>query len=341
MNARLLSCIFLLSYSVAPAENWEVLVLSVEERLVEPTLERGLSRYPEDLAEAIEKLRPLAPDRGVVEYLHFEVQGGDVPFKQREGGMRMYEPPSPGVKKQSVGREVLWERTEDNETRVLFLNAIEAPQQVFQTRIELHHRLQSRWALSATVAWGEGALFVFERLVGGKVEAGEGKTQWLFSALLTEEPDSDRESAIHRSIVSAEKGRAVLLRFPDVESEPETVTVSRHPSVRMKREFLDRRRGDSSTWTIRYAAAPAEILQVADSLRPRRGLLDMTLVEETGPSNAVVHRGSASVALSGEAGVAPLDAKVRKFTVEGTRTRDEFTGKEETYFVSGRVVEPR
>jgi len=342
--ARIFVLVLVLSACLAKASGgtWEVLVLQVDERFLAPTLERGLAQDAEALTDAIEKLRLLAPDRGVVEYLHMEVAGGEPPFRQRAGGTTLYTPPPPGFRKEQVGREVLWENNGDEDTRVLFLNTIETPQQVFLTRMEFHHRLHNRWTLSAVVAWeGGGALLVVERLVGGEVEAVGGQAQWLFSELSDEKPHMGRQPSLHRSIVSAGKGRSVLLRFPDVEKTPKTVATSRHPSIRMIRTYLDRRRMDSSTWNVCFSAAPAEIHRVAETHYQRRGIVNMDLVFESGPSQAMVHTGKAMVPLPGEQAVSSFEAKVRETTVEAGTITERPTGKEKSYFLYGRVVEAK
>lgn len=163
------------------AEVLDVLVLEVDARFVEPTLARAFAKDRAGLDEALEKLRKLAPDKGVVEHASVSLDLGEGKKRIGKSGTDSGpEIPDGGQQYRKLGWSLTWEP--DIQSRELKItprpSASSAP--VFTAK--LIHQPDGRWSLSAGMTTPKGALFIFEK-IDGRTTPPAGQI-WVASSLV-------------------------------------------------------------------------------------------------------------------------------------------------------------
>ena len=198
------------------AEVLDVLVLEVDARLVEPTLARALAKDRAGLDEALEKLRKLAPDKGVVEHASVSVDLGDGKERVGKSGMDSGpDIPDRGAHYRKFGWTLTWEPGVQSRELTITPRANPSAAPVFAAK--LIHPPDNRWSLSAGMTTPKGALFIFEK-IEGRV-APPGVTVWIASSLVSGSKPSSRIDPKPERIFSSNTAlRSSLLRQPLDES---------------------------------------------------------------------------------------------------------------------------
>ncbi len=194
------------------AEVLDVLVLEVDTRLVEPTLARALAKERAGLDEALEKLRKLAPDKGVVEHASVSLDLGDGKERAGKSGMDSGpEIPDKGQQYRKFGWSVTWEPGTQSRNLQITPRTSAASAPVFTAK--LIHPPDGRWSLSAGMTTPKGALFIFEKIDGR--EALPGDRIWVASSLVAGAKTTSRiDPKPERCFSSNTAIRSSLLRKP-------------------------------------------------------------------------------------------------------------------------------
>jgi hypothetical protein len=208
------------------AETLEVLVLDVDKRLVEPTLARSLGKDRDALDEAIEKLRKLAPDKGVVELATFALDLKDGTKDLGQGEMKVC-PPIPGRRvRPSCGTHLRWIPADG--VRHIEIKPLPTPAASPHYSMVVTHAPDGRWSLSAATATAKGGMFVFEKIGGRPLPLQE--PIWVASAVFAGEKPDDRTSiAPERWFSDASAIRSALLREPPNHRNRSEITMDQHP----------------------------------------------------------------------------------------------------------------
>lgn len=196
----------------AEAEVLDVLVLEVDARFVEPTLARAFAKDRAGLDEALEKLRKLAPDKGVMEHASVSLDLGEGKERTGKSGMDTGpEIPDRGQQYRKFGWSITWEPGTQSRGLKITPRASVSSAPVFTAR--LIHQPDGRWSLSAGMTTPKGALFIFEKIDGrGAPPAGR---VWVASSLVdgakttsSIDPKPERVFSLNTAI------RSSLLREP-------------------------------------------------------------------------------------------------------------------------------
>lgn len=192
------------------AEVLDVLVLEVDGRLVEPTLARALAKDRAGLDEALEKLRKLAPDKGVVEHASVGLDLGDGKERVGKSGMDIGpDIPARGQQYRKFGWSLTWEP--GIQSRELKITPRATPSAAPVYTAILLHPPDGRWSLSAGMTTPIGALFIFEKIEGRNTPPG-GQT-WIASSVSTGGNSASRFAPKPEGFFSAHTAiRASILR---------------------------------------------------------------------------------------------------------------------------------
>lgn len=199
------------------AEVLDVLVLEVDARLVEPTLARALAKDRAGLDEALEKLRKLAPDKGVVEHASVSVDLGDGKERVGKSGMDFGpDIPDRGAHYRKFGWTLTWEPGVQSREITITPRANPSAAPVFAAK--LIHPPDGRWSLSAGTTTPKGALFIFEKIDGRN--SAPGGQIWVASSLFAGQNSTSCIDPKPERIFSTNTAiRSSLLREPQ-EGDP-------------------------------------------------------------------------------------------------------------------------
>ena len=195
------------------AEVLDVLVLEVDARFVEPTLARALAKDRVGLDEALEKLRKLAPDKGVVEHASVLVDLGEGKEKVGKSGMESgADMPDRGSQYERFGWALTW--NPDGESREVKITPRASPSAAPVFAAKLIHPPDGRWSLSAGMTTPKGALFIFEKIDGRN--AAPGGQIWVAASLVAGGKSTGRIDPKPERMLSTNTAiRSSLLRKPE------------------------------------------------------------------------------------------------------------------------------
>lgn len=199
------------------AEVLDVLVLEVDARFVEPTLARALAKDRVGLDEALEKLRKLAPDKGVVEHASVSVDLGEGKERVGKSGMESGpDLPDRGSHYRRFGWTLTWDPA--HQSREVKITPRASPSAAPVYAAKLIHPPDGRWSLSAGMTTPKGALFIFEKIDGRN--AAPGGQIWVAASLVAGGKSTSRIDPKPERFLSTNTAiRSALLRKPQ-EGDP-------------------------------------------------------------------------------------------------------------------------
>lgn len=209
------------------AESLDILVIDVDKRLVEPTLTRALAKDRANLEDALEKLRKLAPDKGVVVLASFALDIGEEKEKIGKSGIEFApDLPGRGAHYRRFGWTISWDPEAQSRKLEVIPRATMASAPLINAN--LVHPLDARWSLSAAVTTPKGAVFIFEKITGREPLADE--PVWVASALIVGGKNTDHfDLKPERWLSDTTPIRSSILREPPKSEHHSSIALDLKP----------------------------------------------------------------------------------------------------------------
>ncbi|MGJ8643768.1 MAG: hypothetical protein ACSHX9_10200 [Luteolibacter sp.] len=314
------------------AETLRTLVLEVEQRLVAPTYERSVSGDPDALEDAIGKLRKLAPDKGVKEWLDLKIEREDPLKRIISEDTKYVDIPRNDRKRCEVGYEHNWSRYDDYVSRSLKLSDIVDKDNLYRQSYTFHHRLTDRWSMSAGIATPKGAIFVFEKLSVADPAAIEPK--WILATLHDREitRSSPLDYALTR-LTNPPIGRTAIVRMPHNTTLGAKAELDRATHTAYMNGF--------SKSTVAFMAWEKSSKPALKIEHPERASVDMDIIDQHGGVSQISHSGKFTVLFEKNPTHGAFETTHRDNVRDGTTTRSVPSNKKKPiYYLEAFLITP-